>query len=77
MNPKIEEAIKFVRAYAPTISEWKILKKELLKSLHPTERKLLSTRDSKTKTLNCNELELEIIARWKELTGVDLYLGKL
>lgn len=76
MDPKIEEAIKFVHAYAPAIAEWKILKKELLKLLHPTERKLLSTRDKKTKILNHNELELEIIARWKELTGTDLYLGK-
>jgi len=76
MNAKIEEAVNIIHSYANSITEWKVLKKELLKCLHPTERKLFSTRDKKTKELNFNDVELEIIQYWKKLTDVDLYLGK-
>lgn len=76
MDLKIKDAVDFVHSYASSITEWKTLKKELLRSLHPTARKLFSTRDTKTKVLNFNSLEIEIVEYWKKLTGVDLYLGK-
>jgi hypothetical protein len=63
--------------YAPDIGEWKILKKELLKTLHPDYRKFFSTRDQRTKALNFNDLEKEIVEEWKKIAGVDLYLEKL
>ena len=76
MDSKIEEAINFVHSYAPSIKEWKVLKKELLKCLHPNQRKLFSTRDPSTKKIIINQFELSLIDKWKTITGVDLYLGK-
>lgn len=76
MDQKVEEAIKFVHAYAPSIKEWKVLKKELLKALHPSFRKMFSTRDPRTKVSNFNQFENDIVECWKKLTGTELYLGK-
>lgn len=76
MDPKIEEAISFVYSYAPDIDEWKVLKRELLKFLPVSQRKLFSTRDEKTKEMNFNELEKSIVERWKTITGVNVYLTK-
>jgi len=75
MDQIIKEAILFVHGYGPKISEWKVLKKELLRSLPSEKRKMFSTRHSVTKALNFNELELQVVEYWKELTGADLYLG--
>lgn len=77
MDPKIIDAVKFVHAYAPDIDDWKILKKELLKSLPPSYRKLFSTRDKKTKEMNFNDLEKSIVESWKTITGTNVYLSKL
>lgn len=76
MDPKIEEAIKFVHSYAPDIKEWKVLKKELLKFLPSDCRKVFSTRDSLTKKMNFNEFEKTVVDYWKEITGAELYLEK-
>jgi hypothetical protein len=76
MDQKIDEAIKFVYSYAPDITEWVILKKELLKLLSADKRKLFSTRDPVTKKTNFNEFEQSIIEHWKVITGKELYLSK-
>lgn len=76
MDSKIEETIKFIHAYAPDIKEWKVLKKELLKSLPSSHRKLFSTRDAKTKKMNFNDFEKTILEHWQKITGVELYLEK-
>ena len=74
MDPKIEEAIKFVHAYAPEISEWKVLKKELLKAIAPNYRKLFSTRYPKTKKPNFNDFEKSISAKWEQISGIKLII---
>jgi hypothetical protein len=74
MDPKIEETINFVHSYAPDINDWKILKKELLKSLPPSHRKLFSTRDNATKKMNFNDFEKTVFEHWQKLTGIKLYL---
>lgn len=76
MDPKVEEVINFVHSYAPNITEWKVLKKELLKSLPPSHRKLFSTRDNLTKKMNFNEFEETVAEYWKKIAGVELYLEK-
>ncbi len=77
MEPKILEAIHFVHSYAPDITEWKVLKKELLRTLPSDRRKLFSTRDAKTKKQNFNDFEKDVALQWKKITGIDLYLNKL
>lgn len=74
MDQKMHEAILFVHSYAFQVSDWKVLKKELLKVLPPDKRKLFSTRDQKTKKQFLNSLEKEIIEEWKKITGKSLYL---
>jgi len=77
MDSRIEEAIHYVMTYAPDISEWKVLKKELLKALPIDKRKLFSTRDPVTKKQNFNDFERNVVEYWKNITGAELYLGKL
>jgi len=74
MDPKVEETINFVRAYAPDISDWKILKKELLKSLPSSHRGLFSTKDRTIKKSNLNDFEKTILEYWLKITGIELYL---
>lgn len=76
MDPKIEEAINFVHSYAPNLTEWKVLKKEMLKFLPSSHRKLFSTRDAKTKKMNFNDFEKTVLEHWQKITGVELYLEK-
>jgi len=76
MDLKIEETIKFIHAYAPDIKEWKVLKKELLKSLPSSHRKLFSTRDNSTKKLNFNDFEKTVVEYWQKIANVTLYLEK-
>jgi hypothetical protein len=72
MDPRIEEALQFINTYAPEIYEWKILKKELMKHLHPQVRKLFSTRDPVTKRQNFNDLEKCVADRWEIITGKEI-----
>jgi hypothetical protein len=74
--PQIEESLRYVFAYAPDISEWMVLKKELLKCLPAPSRKAFSTRHPVTKEQSLNDFERNVIEYWKGLTGVELYLGK-
>jgi len=76
MDPKIEETINFVYSYAPNITDWRVLKKELLKSLPSCHRKLFSTRDNSTKKLNFNDFEKTVVEYWQKISGVELYLEK-
>lgn len=72
MDERIEEALQFIKSYAPEINEWKILKRELMKCLNPQVRKLFSTRDPITKHQNFNEVEQTIAFRWKTITGKEI-----
>ncbi len=76
-NPKeskIYEALDEVFIYAHDVDEWIVIKKELLKLLHPTDRKLFSTRDPITKKQCANEFERVLAERWSGMTGRDVIL---
>lgn len=68
MDTSIEEALQLIKAYAPEIREWKVLKRELMKCLNPQTRRLFSTRDPVTKKQNFNDLEKRVSLRWEEIT---------
>jgi hypothetical protein len=72
MDERIEEALQFIKSYAPEINEWKVLKRELMKCLNPKVRKLFSTRDPITKVQNFNEVEQTVAVRWKTITGKEI-----
>ena len=72
MDPRIEEALQFIHQYAPQINEWKVLKKELMKCLNPSVRKLFSTRDPMTKKQNFNDIEQWVADRWEIMTGREI-----
>jgi hypothetical protein len=72
VDTKIEEALLFVSKYAGDVSDWKTLKKELVKCLPVDKRRLFSKRDPRTKQQNINALEKEIADRWKEITSVEV-----
>ena len=66
---KVEESIQIVFTYASHIDEWIVVKKEVLKNIHPSLRALFSIRDPKTKKQVPNAFDLEVAARWSQLTG--------
>ncbi len=72
MDERIEEALQFIKSYAPEIKEWKVLKRELMKCLNPQVRKLFSTRDPITKIQNFNEVEQTVADRWRTITGSEI-----
>ncbi len=66
-------AALWVKAYT---DDWVVVKEELLTELTNEDRQLFSRRDPKTKEiLALNEMELELVVFWKQLTGVELRLG--
>lgn len=68
-------AVYWVRKHT---DDWCIVKHEILTELDNEHRSLFSKRDRLTKEIsNFNALELEIVALWKELTGVTLILRPL
>lgn len=75
INDEFKEAISFIYSYAPNISEWKILKRELLKILSSDFRHFFSTRDSKTKKQNFNDFERSVVEYWKIFTGTELLVN--
>lgn len=74
LDEKVLEALQFVLTYAPQITEWKVLKRELLNNLPIEKRKLFSKRDQKTKKQNFNEFERKISDLWQELTNTTLII---
>lgn len=72
MQECVIEKLKFISTYAHSANEWITVKKELLKQIPVSERKLFSKRDAKTKRTNLNDFEKKLLAQWKQLTGKDL-----
>lgn len=55
--------------------DWVTVKEEILTELTNEDRQLFSRRDSKSKEiLALNEMELELVTLWKQITGVELRL---
>ncbi len=55
--------------------DWVSVKEEILTELDNDTRALFTRRDERTKEiLALNDMELRVVALWKELTGVDLQL---
>lgn len=70
MNRQIlEEAITFVAGYAGNITDWITIKKELLKTLSPADRRYFSTRDPLSKRHSINEFEKIVMEKWQQITG--------
>lgn len=69
---RVKEGVSFVMQYAPNLSEWVLLKKELLKFFNNQERRYFSTRDPVTKKQGLNQLEKLIIELWESMTGTKL-----
>lgn len=74
LEKRIHEALNFVAGYAGDISDWTIIKKELLKILPVNDRTLFSTRDPLTKSQSMNEFEIIIAEAWRRITGNQLIL---
>jgi len=75
MNREIlDEAINIVSSYTGNITDWVVIKKELLKTLTPVDRMYFSTRDPITKLQRLNDFERIVIERWQQKTGIHLIL---
>ena len=62
------EAIENVFQYASHISDWLVIKKEILKSIPVEARSLFSQRDPITKKQRVNELEKSLAQFWSTKT---------
>lgn len=68
------QAINEVQSYAADVTDWIVVKKEILRVLPVEERQHFSTRDPKTKKHTLNDFERLIIDYWKQTTGQSLVL---
>jgi hypothetical protein len=71
---KLEQILLEIRSYAMNVKDWQTIKKEILKSLPPSDRKFFSTRDPLTKQQTLNEFECKIVEKWEKLTNVKLII---
>lgn len=77
MLPKnVEKATRLAALWVRNYTDdWVTVKEEILTELTNDYRQLFSRRDEKTKEiLALNEMELELVKFWKQLTGVELRL---
>lgn len=66
---QIMEVLILYTSQSESLDDWMDVKKLILKSIHPNNRRLFSRRDEKTKIPNFNEFEEEIVNLWEEITG--------
>jgi len=73
---KVERAIRLTVIWVKDLTDdWVSLKEQILNEVDNDTRKLFTKRDERTKNIVAlNQMELEIVALWKELTGVELKL---
>lgn len=75
MKQEIIEKIKYVAKYVGTeTNDWIRVKKEILNTLPPKDRKFFSRRHKTSKKHFINDFEKEIIIFWKSLTGIELQI---
>lgn len=72
----VERAARFAALWVRDLTDdWVTVKEEVLLELDNDGRSLFSKRDPKTKEVtSMNPMEEELVALWKELTGVNLQL---
>lgn len=73
---KVERAIRLTVIWVKDLTDdWVSLKEQILNEVDNDTRKLFTKRDERTKNIVAlNEMELDIIKLWKQLTGVELKL---
>lgn len=73
---RVEKAARLAALWVKDYTnDWVTVKEEILTELTNDDRQLFSRRDAKSKEiLALNEMELELVTFWKQLTGVELRL---
>lgn len=73
---RVEKAARLAALWVKDYTDdWVTVKEEILTELTNDDRQLFSRRDAKSKEiLTLNEMELELVTFWKQLTGVELRL---
>lgn len=69
LSERHKVAINDLFEYASDVDDWMTIKKALLLSLHPDERRAFSTRHPVTKKQSINAFEEHVIAAWESMTG--------
>jgi len=65
-------ALDEIASFAEGCDDWVTIKIEIMQRLHPSLRRLFSTRDSITKEQSLNDFERDLVERYKQKTGIDL-----
>jgi len=71
---KIKAAFRTVSSYVGITDNWIVVKREVLKNIHPDLRAKFSRRDPLTKLANLNDMEQGLIEWYEEAFGVRLRL---
>lgn len=67
----IKERIDFVISFVETsLVDWIPIKMQIVSSLKKEQRSIFSSRHQRTKKIHINDFEREIMAYWKEQTGI-------
>jgi len=61
-----------VSEFAGGCDDWVTIKIEIMQRLHPSLRRLFSTRDRITKEQSLNDFEKDLVERYRQKTGIDL-----
>lgn len=70
---RVDDAVRSVVLWVGRlVSDWSIVKREIMSELADEDRRLFSRRHQITKEVDLNPFEERVIVRWKELTGIRL-----
>lgn len=78
LSDYVKERLEYVASYVQHyVTDWFVLKIVILQSMTAKQRKLLgmAKRHRSTKKMFVNDVDLEVIAYWKLLTGVDVLIN--
>lgn len=70
----VKQAIRFVFSYASSVTNWLVIKKEILKNIKPASRVFFSSRHPITKKQVINQFDVTVATYWEELSGNTLIL---
>ena len=74
---KIQDQLNEISSYAGDCDDWVTIKKEVMKSIPSSLRKLFSTRDPITKEQNPNEFDILVMEYYYSITGKSLKVRTL
>jgi hypothetical protein len=68
--------LEYVLSYVGSCNEWTRIRKEIIKSFKPSDRKLFQRRHETTRKVQLNSFDRALMRWWEGQTGVTLWVDQ-